>query len=169
MSLKQRCIYCPDHASYAHADSASPYKRVQLDGGRGRYRSDLLTSSKFVDVQWIVPANAYNYLNNFYSLFKRRPEAFLISLIIDEDTLTDCDAWFMPGTFRLVSKQGNAFTVSAQLEVIPPVVNQQQGDILISLISYFGPDWQLYEDRLNIIVNLDLPQAMPIPPRPING
>lgn len=166
MAIKQRFIYCPAQASYSASDSAASYKRVQLDGGAGRYRRDIIGVSRLVDVQWAVEAPAYYYIEAFYRSFCARPQPFMIMLAIDGLPLADCEAWFMPGSYSLSAKQGGIYTISAQLEVIPPPRNAALDDWLISLASYFGPGWEEYASRLHQIVNYSLPGVMPYPPVP---
>lgn len=164
--FKQQFLLCPTDASYTHADSASRFKRTQLDGGKGRYRADLNMASQLVEARWVLLPDDYKYAQAFYAHFQARPEAFVIDLVVDDADLRGCDAWFIPDTFRLVSKQGDVFTITATLEIVPPKRDSAVEDWWLSLLSYFGPSWPVWADKLDEIVNVDMPAAIPYPPVP---
>lgn len=164
--LKQRFMLCPAQAAYAFEDSVSQYRRVQLEGGAGRYRRDVIRSSKLVEAQWVLTPAQYNYFMAFYARFQTKPDPFILPLIIEEAALSDCECWFIPGTFSLTSRQGDIYTVSARLEVMPPQRDAALDDWLITLPPYLGPEWAEYMDRLHRLVNVSLPASLPYPPEP---
>lgn len=158
MAELMKMALCPAQASYAVEDNTAQTIRTQLDGGRGRYRRDILNSSALVDVRWVVTASGYDYLCAFKRVFEGEVEPFLIDLIIGEARLTECQAMIIPQSFRLEQVSGPAYTVSAQLEVTPPEYSIDMDKAIIWLVSVFGPEWLNWFNRLHYILHVRAPK-----------
>jgi hypothetical protein len=94
---------------------------VELDGGAGRYRADVLNGARRVTVTWVCNGPQYDYL----CAFKRTATAngalpFDISLRLDAEPRQVFAAHFIPDTFRIVRMEGRIRVVEAELEVIKP-------------------------------------------------
>lgn len=161
MAQLRKLKYRPTQSTYSKEASASETVRVQLDGGQGRHRRDITRVSRFVQCRWIVNKSGYDYLSAFERVFSKNAEPFLINLIVEESALVECKAWFMPGTFKLSEQRGNGYYCTAQLEVVTPLYDPQLDEDLLDLNDAFGEDWPYWCDRLDIIVNVKLPEAMP--------
>lgn len=92
---------------------------VRLAGGASRFRKDQLGAVAQATVSWTVGSTDFRYLRAFYGVHGRRAQPFNIALILDEPVLTTHEAYFVPGTFKLASQEGQTYTVTAVLEVIP--------------------------------------------------
>lgn len=160
MSAQYRCILPPDQASYAVTDGKGTI-RVDLDGGKGRYRADKLDPTSTVDVQWTVGREQFEYLRSFFIVMQHNAaEPFKIELIIDSPDLTEHDAYVIPGSVKLNSQAGLSYTVAAQLEIVPLTDNYDYQEGIVAMWSEFGQYWEPYEDQLQKLINMDWPGAL---------
>jgi hypothetical protein len=154
----QKLILPPDQASYS-VSSADEVLRVQLDGGRGRYRRDILNASRMVNCQWTIGPENFQYLNVFYRYsVENASEPFLIDLYLDDPFLTEHQANFIPGSFSLSSQQGLTFVVTAQIEVKPSNYDPDYSSSYLMLIAEYGSVEAATEilNLLEKLVNVDL-------------
>lgn len=115
----------PDSSSYA-VDFGEEATRVQLDGGVGRYRADILNAAPKVNCSWIMTAEQYTYAMAFYrTQTKRGSLPFQISLIIDDADLGERTVYFIPGSFKLSGQRGATYFLEGTLEVVP-VINEDE-------------------------------------------
>lgn len=158
--MAYKCVFAPDSSSYTVTDGTE-IVRVELDGGRGRYRRDILNSTRLVTVRWILDREQYEYIRSFYKVAVAQASApFKIDLILDKATLTEHDAYFIPNTMKLDSQIGLSYTVSAQLEVVPLESDIYTDSALIALWQEFKSDWPYWVDLLDESVNVDWPGAL---------
>lgn len=160
--MANKLTISPDQASYAVSDSSNEVVRVQLQGGAGRYRRDILNGSKIVNAVWTVGRDEYDYLQMFYRVMTYRAgEPFSANLIIGENDLTKHECRFIPGSWQLQSQKGLTYVVAAQLEVTALPYDYIYEDSLIAILSNYGS----YEEGLAIfaqleqLTNVDLPNA----------
>lgn len=155
--MVQKLVLPPDQSGYAVTDGEEVL-RQQLDGGRGRYRRDIINSSSMVNVQWSVGPENYQYLRSFYKVLSRTSEPFKIDLYVDSPVLTEHDANFVPNTMRLLSQSGLTFVVGCQLEIMP-IDTEEFDNSLLELVGIYGsPEQvQLILNGLEKLVNVDLP------------
>jgi len=154
-------IIPPDNSSYAVSDGKEVVS-TKLDGGASRYRRDILGATSTVDVVWILGPDEYKYLRSFYrALCVSGSRPFLIDLILDEPTLTEHKAYFIPASVRLTGQKGLTYWVSAQLEVYPAEMDMQAEADFATIYSYWGPNWQttfpVFDDELNTLMNIEIP------------
>jgi hypothetical protein len=103
---------------YTTAPPQTEVIRTALDGGSGRYRSDIIGGTTLVNVTWMVDGGGYQFLWSFFrNRTSRGADAFLIDLVIEAPDLTEYTAHFIPGTFHLASVVADIYIVTAQLEV----------------------------------------------------
>lgn len=118
----------PERNGYS-ATQGEESLRVQLDGGLGRTRRDILDAAWQVQLTFICDEEEYNYLMAFYrEAAGHGALEFTIDLYTKDATLRTCNAKFMPGGPRLASQSGLAYTVTADIEVIPPYSATQSTD-----------------------------------------
>lgn len=154
-------ILPPDNSQYSVADGKEVVA-TQLDGGAARYRRDILGATSTVNVAWILGTNDYKYMRSFYrALTLKGAKPFLIDLILDEPTLTEHKAYFVPGSFQLTGQKGLTYWVSAQLEVYPAEIDYDYEAGFAALYSEFGENWQsqfaVIENQFNNIINFEMP------------
>lgn len=106
----------PDSDSYSVVDGKEVLG-VQLDGGAGRYRRDIVGASSTITVKWTTDAEGYLTLRDFYDSTGKGANPFLIDLIWEAPELTEHQAHFIPGSFKLDGQEGRTYIVSAELEV----------------------------------------------------
>ena len=122
----------PQQSSYSVSDGIE-IVRVDLQGGFGRYRRDVLKASKTVSVTWVEQAEGFKYLRTFYNtVVAQGSSRFLIDLIVDSPELVEHEAMFIPGTMQLAEVSGTTYKVTAQLEVMPV------GDIYSNSLDYLS-------------------------------
>ena len=150
----------PDQAGYAVLDAGNEVVRVQLAGGAGRYRRDILNASKMANVTWTLGPEEYDYFEMFYRVMTLRAgEPFLIDLIIGESGLTQHEARFIPGSKQLQSQRGLTYVVTAQLEVTPKQYDYEFEAALVELLGAYASSEEVESviNQLEILTNVDLP------------
>lgn len=157
-------IYPPESSSYAVKDGVDVVS-VQLQGGAGRYRKDVLGSSSTVDCSWIFDTYRYKYFRAFYrSVTEKGATPFSIDLLLDEPTLTEHKAYFIPGSVSLNQTSGGVFFVSCQLEVTPIAADEAADIEYVTLLNSIHPvnpsQFPYLEDIVNTIINTNLPEYL---------
>jgi hypothetical protein len=110
----------PESSSYS-LSFAEDALRVELDGGRGRYRLDILNASKKIRGTFILDEDDYDYFMAFYRRQARYgAEPFTMDLIVDSSEQAECTVHIIPGSLSLDAQSGLAYTVSCELEVESP-------------------------------------------------
>jgi len=108
----------PTQAGYAATLGAESIS-VQLDGGAPLYRRSHLGAASKVSATWTVGKTDYGTLMLFHREgVNRGADAFLIDLVLHDSDPSEYQAHFVPGSFGLRSKDGDTYTVGADLEVI---------------------------------------------------
>jgi hypothetical protein len=150
----------PDSQGYTVVDGDEVLS-VKLDGGASRYRRDVLNSNSLVNCQWSLDRNEYNYARAFFKFATANgSQPFLIDLVLDEAmALTEHTAWFVPGTMQLRQQQGHLYVISAQMEVAPIPRNAALDESLVTMWTFYQPDPTAFMNRLEKLVNFDLPKA----------
>lgn len=155
--------YIPDASGYVVEDAAADVIAIKLDGGASRYRRDRIGSNSKVSVRWTLDPSEYRYFRMFYRfLTDKGAKPFLIDLVLDTEFPAEHTAHFIPGSVRLQEQRGQAYIVSAELEVEPTVIeNEDEERAAAILFSIFGPsyeeDFPPVESKLDVVVNLHLP------------
>lgn len=131
----------PQQAQYSVDAEEAAILRVQLDGGAGRYRRDLLGATQVVNVTWALDPGEYHYIQAFYRAVGRGATPFLVDLILEGQELDEYTVNFLPGTFRLAGVSGLRYQVSASLEVRPSegIDDEDYNTALVDLFDAFGP------------------------------
>ena len=94
--------------------------RVQLQGGKGRYRKDVEGASATVTVTFSLKPREYKAVALFFrGVVSSGTVPFLMDLILFDADLTEHTCFFLPGTFQLSGIEGHNYTTVATLEVIP--------------------------------------------------
>lgn len=150
----------PDSSSYSVADGEDVIA-TKLDGGLSRYRLDILGASSKVSVKWICDRTQYKYLRAFYSvLINKGATPFIIDLILNDPLPVEHVAYFIPGSMALTNQQGCVYEVSAQLEVEPISVTDDDV-IFAALYGEFGSNYETefpaFEDMFDNLMNVQIP------------
>lgn len=132
----------------------------QLDGGSPRFRKIYNGTPHNVNVSWKLKFGDYQYLMAFYRVWQRTPsKPFLIDIAIDDSEIKEYKAFFAPGSFKLVSKNGNLFNVSAQIIVIKANINKDMDDLIVALGNE-DIEFTSIKNPLDELVNQKLPDAL---------
>lgn len=156
-----KLILPPDKEGYSVTDGTEVIA-VQLDGGAARYRRDVLGATSRVPVQWKLNPGNYRYLRAFYrTATNNGATPFLIDLLMDEPTLTEHQAYFVPGSMKLSSVSGLTHTVAAELEVIPDLPDAAYDAALVMIYEEYGPYGSVtILDELEAFANITLPDNL---------
>lgn len=154
----------PDNSAYSVTDGKQVVA-TQLDGGAARYRRDILGATSKVSCAWVLGPHDYKYMRAFFrSLTQSGSKPFLIDLILDEPTLTEHKAYFVPDSMQLTGQKGLTYWVSAQLEVYPAEVDSEADAAFAALYGEYGSEWQSLfppdEDEFNTLINVSIPGAI---------
>lgn len=139
--------------------------RIQLPGGRGRYRVESAGNSTQVRLNWFLLNEEYSMFMGFYRSWSSTAELFEIDLILDTHEPRRYTASFIPQTLRLVEKKGAGFLVSADLEITAlPEFTDADLDYwrrIVFLVIIYGGYAQAMEvlNLLDELVNEDLPHG----------
>lgn len=155
--------FAPILAAYA-TDPGQSVIGTELDGGMGAYRTDILNPADKVNCQWVLPSKEdYREFVIFYKgPGKEGAATFLMDLVIDDPDPIERTCRFIPGTYKLVSIQGQTYTVQAQLEVEPLYLDPDYYDTLYMLIEEYGSleAAQAMLNQFNQLINVDFPESL---------
>lgn len=163
MPLK-KLLLTPAESGYT-VDDGDETLSIKLDGGKARYRKDMLNATATVRVRWQCDRYEYEYLKAFYkgSASDTGATPFLLDLIIDEAfQLTEHTCYFIPGKFKLNRIRGHLHEVQADLEVIPKTYFDGYYDIIVLLYELFPDDptgtaATAYFNAIHQLVNVEMP------------
>lgn len=128
----------PDQTSYFVKDGVEVVS-TSLDGGASRYRTDIIGASSIVNVLWSCNPNQYRYLKGFFNITADKgANAFLVDLYMDREILTEHEAHFVAGSFKLASQKGNQFVITAQLEAVPITLTTSEKSFEEEWISFYA-------------------------------
>lgn len=153
-------IIPPDQSGYSVTDG-NEVIAVKLDGGASRYRRDVLGATSTVTVQWSVDPDVYRYLRAFYKTATANGSTpFLIDLLLDEPSLTEHKAYFVPGSMRLQSQKGLEYIVAAQLEVTPDLPDTAYDEGIVLMFEEYGNGTPVFINELEHLVNVQIPGSL---------
>lgn len=131
-----------------------------VDGGPSRTRIDFIGAPSIASIQLVLIESEYQYLNAFYRLsISRGSLPFVMDMILDDAPLQEYQCTFVPGTFSLNGKSGDAFIVTAQLEVKPLAADDEYDGAIIMLFEEVGEDADLCINQLAHLANVDFPDS----------
>lgn len=162
MALK-KFIIPPLETGYTVTDGEETIVE-KLDGGAGRYRSDILNASLKVTVRWLFTQAQFGYFRAFYKgTTASGALPFLLDLIVDEGaTLTEHTCNFVPRKVKTAKVKGFSYQVSAELEVRPIVYSDGFYESIVFLYEHFGEDQtgaSSMFNQLEQLVTVDLPNT----------
>jgi len=150
----------PDSDSYSVEFSDGVIHNI-LDGGRGRYRKDVLNSSDVISVMWKCSRNEYDYIRAFHRWASENAGTpFEMDLVVDQHVLTRHLCNFVPNTFRLQEQRGHAYVAVATLEVRPLIYDSETNQALIDLFEAFGDSWPEMVDKIDYVINWSIPSYL---------
>lgn len=132
-----RFLLQPESDSYS-LTFGTEARREDLDGGRGRYRADIINASKIIEATFSLNPEQYDYMMAFYrrqALYGAEP--FTMFLIVDATELVECTVHFIPGSMKLGQQRGLSYIVGVTLEVLTPF-NAAQDDEDDDVIEAFN-------------------------------
>ncbi|MEI9995088.1 MAG: hypothetical protein WDM91_10870 [Rhizomicrobium sp.] len=135
----------PQSSGYAVTPPSGAIIRSALPGGAGEYSADVEGGTSLVDVNWLVDAARWQYLNAF---FRNRTgggaEPFLTDLLLDGAPLQEYTAYFIPESLKLTGTSGTARMASAQFEVLPAEVDDDADSSIVDIFEASGGDMAGY-------------------------
>lgn len=151
-----KLILTPSAAGYAY-EPGSEVVEVKLDGGRAYRRKTKEKSTATVNATWVLDRTEYSYFWAFYRQSTGRGVGtFTITLTLEDQGTVDVTASFTGGPPTLESKDGDAYTVSGQLEVTLPTVDADADAALIDLFGIYGLETGAWINRLEQLMNFDI-------------
>lgn len=156
----EKLVIAPDKSGYSLEDGPEVLS-TKLDGGFSRYRKDILNAAFNVNMTWTLDDSEYRYLRTFFKAITQSGALpFKIDLLVDTAELVECIAYFVPKTFGLKSHTGLTYVVGATLECKKVDDTPVNPDYVYWYNAFNGIVFY-YEDLLNTIVNIRLPQHLP--------
>lgn len=127
-----KLLLIPSQSGFA-AQAPEDAKRIELDGGTGRYRRDFIGKTSMVNVQFWCNASKFNYFWAFYrSETSRGGLPFTLDMILESATITTYTAYFVPGSIRSQAFSADYYNITCQLEVVPLAENSSADDAIIA-------------------------------------
>ena len=163
-----KLMLTPLQDSYKLKRIKPEHTQVVLEGGAGRYRRDIVGATQKITVKWALDAEDYMYIWCFFRVFVDSVRKFRIDLIVEDEGLVECFAYYIPDSFELDKNVATNYWCKATLEVITPEYDLELDYIYVYIREVFGKDWRKWFDLLQIIINEKFPVAMPYPPKPGN-
>lgn len=152
-----KLVYCVQQSGYT-VDFGTNVIVQELEGGPSRYRVDSKNNVHYINSTWVVGKKGYQYMMAFFNVWQRNPsQPFLANLIIDDAELDEYECFFRNGGFRLDSKNGLIYAVSATLGVTAKPRNDATDDAIVMLGNSNASD---IFDPLEKLVNEDLSNAL---------
>lgn len=131
-----RFLIPPNAASYA-VEFGEENIRTQLDGGLGRYRKDIANPSDMVNCSWNLTPQEYKYAMAFWrSQTAKGADPFQIELIVENENLGERLVRIMPNTWKLTGQAGLTYFLSAQLEIMPIIDEDQAAEDATTIEDY---------------------------------
>jgi len=149
----QKLDLLPERNGYTYKPGNS-IVTIELEGGLSRSRVDQVNSASYVDCQWVLNREQYEYFRAFYNGITFKGVApFLIELILDKSFPQEVQVKFVPDTVEMSDPFGMVLTCKATLELIP--INNESEDAVTVLY------WPLLTDdpffaQLATFANVDL-------------
>jgi len=148
-----KLLLLPESSGYVYS-LANEVVAVELEGGLTRSRRDVVGASSFVECQWTLNREDYQYFRAFYNFeTDRGASPFTIDLLLDQPYLQEFTAKFVADSLRLSEHQGLMYRLSARLEVVPIydsdfdemilLFYSQDSGVLDALEQLTNVDWYL--------------------------
>lgn len=151
MATFYKMTLCPNQSGYSGTVNYGKL-RIQLEGGRSRFRQEYRNQANTVNVSWMTDKNGYDYLVAFRSLYSKQSNPFLIDLILDDSELVEYKADFI-GALNLTKVEGLSYTVTTELEVSAKRRSNDSDEVIVlGVLDLVNP--------LEKLVNVDLPNAL---------
>lgn len=133
----------------------------QVEGRASRFRRNLMGANPIASVQWITDRDGYEYLQAFYRVGSTYGSGrFVIDLIVESGQVEEYDAQFVAGSFQLAAINGDAFSVTAQLEVTSMATTPEGDAAILMLYGHYGDDSPNILSHLAELVNVTLPEDL---------
>jgi hypothetical protein len=149
----------PDAGKHA-AQWGNEVLSTPVNNGPTRTRRDFDGMPATVPIQFVCDESEYQYLCAFYRARAGHGTLpFLIDLFVDQANWLEYEAKFVAGTFALASKMGDAYIVTAQLEVQKSPDDDEGDEAYLVLFDNFGPDSEAILFSLDHLVTVIMPEA----------
>ncbi len=153
-----RLKYCSTQEGYSANIGDGVISQI-LEGGADRYRTEFDVVMHTVNSRWVVGKSGYQYLMAFYRVWARKPsQPFLAKLCVDNAEVEEYECFFR-GSPTLTNKEGNHYTVTATLRVMPLDIDPAMDDVIVDA-GNDGGDLAQTLPSLEKLVNEDLPDAL---------
>jgi hypothetical protein len=151
---------CPLQNGYSFTLSEEAIATV-LRGGKPRIRQDIIGAWKVVNVSWNLDMFKYDYFMAFYrSSINHGTLPFDIDLIVDNASLAEYTAQFIPGSISIPEISGGRRVITAQLFVKPLAIDSNFDESLVLMYELYGDQALNIINLLGITVNTYLPDAL---------
>lgn len=155
-----KLLLVPDQAGYATTLPDGEVIQVTLDGGKPFTRANVIGGWHTVDLSFVVDQDGYNVFWAFYrSQTARGALTFTLDMILDSPVYQEYTAVFVAGSVRTTGKNGDIYTISAQIKVEPQEEDTDYDSAIVLLYEATSVDMAGYISLLSTIVNETWPEA----------
>jgi hypothetical protein len=137
-------------------DMSPSYREVDLRGGLPAQRADIGSADYTVRVNWIVDNTTQEALEAFYRSVTLSGEKFLCPLVVENFTVINYVAEFVPGTLQF-SEYSSMQRIASAVLMVEPVANASADESLIELYETYQSEGGNVLQLLAKLVNEDLP------------
>lgn len=125
-------LFLPPEASDYKVKPKPTKRRVELDGGRSKMKSDKINSAWLIDARWRLDRSKFLYFNAFYeTAIDFGSEVFDLANVILNNPVAQTYEVAFYDEWELVEQSGHLFVVEAELEASPLIVNHAQNQAII--------------------------------------
>jgi len=118
--------YAPEQSSYAY-NKSDGIVTVTLDGGLSKSRKDVIGNASVINCEWVLNTTQFKEFMLFFNIIAQKGvRSFKAALILDKPVAETFDAKFVPGTLTSSAPNELQNYVSANLEVVPIELTDQE-------------------------------------------
>lgn len=141
-------------------DDGDAILRAKLSSGTSRTRLDMLDAPIEANIQLVLSQGQYQYWTAFKrTAISRASMPFLMDLVIDDYDVREYEVLIIPGSLK-TSVQGTAHIVSMNVEIVVTMDDSETDDTLIMLYRIYGEGAENFLNRLERLVNFQLPSSL---------
>lgn len=121
-------------------ETVRTHRSNKTRGGLPRTRRVMAKANLRTKVQWTLDQEKYSLLVGFYEHVTANAMPFQMDAIAEDGLVSRCQAQFIPGTLRMTDYDGGSYTVTADVEVTPNVVDPADDEARVLLFEEYGED-----------------------------
>lgn len=150
--------YPATYQGYGHTHKKT-HRTNMTRGGRPRQRRIAARGTLRVRASWTLVPETYALFVGFYEHATAHALPFAVDAIAEGDT-SRCLAHFIPGSLRQEGITGGSYKVSAELDVVPNLMDPSHDVSIVELFELYGTGMAGVIASLDRLVNVVMPEEI---------